>query len=677
MNSSRFIGRVGGLAIALGVGAAAFGGASSAWADSPSDGSSATGSSATGSSATGGSARSDSVAARTAGNPGPARAARHAGPKASKAPSAAPTNTPDFPATATTSAPVLDRTQAAPTTTPTSSPAAAADVAPEAPLAGLVEQTPAPERATVAAGAKIATVKSTDDPTGGTPASPAGALVDLALLEYARRQSAPAAATFAPGAAATTFAPPAAAASLVEAPEVAAQAEAAGNVLLIMTPSGVAIPSAEYLPHVQDLYFDGRTDGQFLFTPEGLYPISGVKSLPLNTSVDQGNDILLSAIKQQIDLGNTVTVFGYSQSSIISSQILGQLAENDIPAGSVTFTMVGNEMNPNGGFLSRFPDFNMPSLGIPFYGPTPVESEYVIKNYTLEYDGFADFPRYPLNVLSVLNAGLGIVFVHGNYTNTNVLTPEDIANAIELPSSLENQKFYILPTENLPLLEPLRLIPIIGDPIADLLQPALRVIVNLGYGDPNYGWSTNGNANEVTTFGIFPDVDWGETINLFVQGIQQGVQDFIADILPGGSMWQEVDTVVGSLQSAIRSAASSTPHDFIVAAQTALTNAISAVGNAVTTVADFISNAAASLYAMLLPTADIANAIVTVLPAYGLNWFLDGVEQMLSGDLINGAINAVFMPLAAATGLLTTAGLIEVLVIAQGVLGAFGITVTA
>ena len=47
--------------------------------------------------------------------------------------------------------------------------------------------------------------------------------------------------------------------------------------------------------------------------------------------------------------------------------------------------------------------------------------------------------------------------------------------------------YYMIPTQNLPLLDPLRAIPVVGTPLADLLQPDLRVLVNLGYGDPNFG----------------------------------------------------------------------------------------------------------------------------------------------------------------------------------------------
>ena len=74
---------------------------------------------------------------------------------------------------------------------------------------------------------------------------------------------------------------------------------------------------------------------------------------------------------------------------------------------------VGQEMNPNGGWFSRFTGFVTPGPGLVFYGATPEEpwAGRTI-NYTLEYDGFADYPRYPLNFLSSLNAAMGILLVH-------------------------------------------------------------------------------------------------------------------------------------------------------------------------------------------------------------------------------------------------------------------------
>ena len=61
--------------------------------------------------------------------------------------------------------------------------------------------------------------------------------------------------------------------------------------------------------------------------------------------------------------------------------------------------------------------------------------------YSLEYDGFTDFPTYPLNFLSDLNAFLGIETLHGTYLNGGDGTGsaaarrlEQIANAILLPA---------------------------------------------------------------------------------------------------------------------------------------------------------------------------------------------------------------------------------------------------
>ncbi|GAY14401.1 hypothetical protein MSZK_11270 [Mycobacterium sp. shizuoka-1] len=563
------------MAVALGVGAAAFNGAV-AWADSADSGASATHA---------GSARSVSgTAGATTGpaNKGPAKAA-----SARTRPSTA---------VRTRSTTIQTVTSAAPTA---------------------ASSTPA---------------------TPDTPVVPADSSLELAALAYSRRDTG-------------VSARPAGAVSL--APEASVQAVTTQNTALIMGPSGVPIPKPSYIQSVFNLYIKPSYPDAIPFqldTPEGLYPITGVKSLPLNVSVSQGLEILSAAIAEQIAAGNTATVFGYSQSAIIASLIMSQL-----PASTpVEFVLVGNEMNPNGGLLSRFPGLQLPSLGLNFYGATPPNA-FPVTNYTLEYDGFADFPRYPLNVVSVLNAGLGIVFVHTNYAK---LTQEQVDQAIPLPTSSPTQHYYIIPTEDLPLLAPLRLVPVIGKPLADLVQPSLRVIVNLGYGDPKYGWSTEGYANEQVPFGIVPDVDWGEVVQLLAAGVAQGVKDFGTDVGPGGMMQHELAALRLPAPGAI---ALPTP-----------TDAITDVKNLTTDIAYVVSRGAASLYAAALPTADIVNAIVTMLPAYDVALFLDGITQALRGDVINGLINAVGRPLAANVGLVTTSALIELLVIGQAVEGLFG-----
>ena len=498
-----------------------------------------------------------------------------------------------------------------------------------------------------------------DNRANGNPAVPADSPLEVTALAYARRGTT---------AAKSAAAGPAAALS------VAAVPSAAATLPLVLGPSGVPIPTLKYVDTVVKWYVtpnspDGVTPAQVVFTPEGLYPITGVKSLPLNTSVDQGMKILSDTL-DLLPGGTPTTVFGYSQSAIIGSLLQMGYSSPTSPykdpppaiptelSDSISFVFVGNEMNPNGGFLSRFPDLLLPSLGIPFYGATP-EDAYPTTNYTREYDGFADFPRYPLNLLSVLNAGLGIIFVHTKYAPTDTcqtfcLTEQEVQAALPLPTTpgTTTQKYYFIPTENLPLVEPLRLIPLIGNPIADLIQPVLKVLVNLGYGDPAHGFTsaTQPDANVQVPFGLFPEVSPVEVLGQLVAGVQQGITDFFAALGPGGSLARELSSI--SLPSL----------SFSPPTAEAL---IPAIQQAVTAVADRISYSIAGLYAALLPTADIINAIVVSLPAYSLNLALDGVQQILRGDLIGGLINAVGLPIAANVGLITTASLIGVLVWAQ------------
>jgi hypothetical protein len=263
------------------------------------------------------------------------------------------------------------------------------------------------------------------------------------------------------------------------------------GIALIMGTSGNPDPPQPYLDAIDQLYlaprgFDGTT--QLLITPEALYPFTGVKSLPFDTSEAQDQQILDAAVLNQIAGGqvnaeNPIVVWGWSQSSDISGLAMPQLQAQGVPSDDLHFVLTGDANNLDGGILTRFDvdglSPTVPSLGIPFGGGTPADL-YPTDIYTNEYDGAADFPRYPIDFLSDLNAGLGIIFDHILYP---VDTPEQIQSAIQLPTSAADTltNYYIIP-EDLPLLEPLRFIPVIGNPLADLLQPDLSVLVDLGYG---------------------------------------------------------------------------------------------------------------------------------------------------------------------------------------------------
>ena len=446
---------------------------------------------------------------------------------------------------------------------------------------------------------------------------------------------------------------PALAASTSGARTVLADVALLDNVALVMGGSGNPIPGTldfhwadQYLSH---LGYDGYTM-QGVFTPEGLYPGTGVKSLPLDTSVDQGVRMLDSTIRDHISAGDNVVVYGVSQSAVLSSIEMNHLLSsgNAPDPDQLSFVLIANEMFPNGGLLSRFavPEvpLYMPSMGIDFYGGTP-DTPYATDIYIAEYDGFSDFPRYPLNFLSTLNAVLGIALVHGpGYSRPDsidsaqlLLGSTNYDGPLTLPdgaSAALNTDYYMIPTEILPLLQPLLGIPLFGEPLYDLLEPVTRILVDLGYGNVDTyvdgvlthgGWD-QGPANALTTYGVFPqDIDVFALFNSLAQGAQQGFNDFIYDLghlSPGGP----ADALGSGMDFALPS---------------------------LLDVVNTFSSAASTLYSVLLPTADIINALLTTMPAYDISMFFNAFQG--DDDLLTMLTNAIGMPIAADAGLIPTA----------------------
>jgi hypothetical protein len=449
------------------------------------------------------------------------------------------------------------------------------------------------------------------------------------------------------------------------APIIQAMSNPLTTFTVVMGASGYPIPAPDYIAQlstlfVQPFYTVGNTLG--LATPEGLYPLTGIKDLTLDISLARGLTILNNQIQSLATGTNTINVFGYSQSAIIASLEMQALNPTNTPLGSLlppgvtlNFSLIGDPANPNGGLLSRFPGLSLPSLGLTFGTATP-DNSFPTQIFTIEYDGFGDFPQYPINVLSDLNAFLGIVELHGTYP---FFTPQQVGSAIELTNTVGTPltHYFILPTQNLPLLDPVRAIPVIGNPIADLVQPDLRVLVDLGYGSTTQGWSPD-PPNVPTPFGVIPPVSPGAVLAALAAGTQQGIGAFAGDInagiagfpssLPNLSL-PDLTSVLGvggpySMASGMTSALSS-PDSVIAALQSANTR----ITNALT-------DAGATAYATLLPTADIATALAVSAPSYDLNLFLSGVEQIVNGDPTGGLIYAFGAPIAADVALATLAG---------------------
>jgi hypothetical protein len=458
--------------------------------------------------------------------------------------------------------------------------------------------------------------------------------------------------------------------------------------------SGNPIPSQTYITDVVDRFITNSFGGLLpnltpgtvagLFTPEGLYPLLGVKELQLNTSLMEGVQILNTTLVgpngSLIGLlntpGNHVNVLGYSQSAIIASMEEQLLNPTNTPGGSpffsqLNFSLIGDVSNPNGGLLPRFPGLSLPSIGVTFGTATP-DNSFMTTIVTQEYDGFADFPQYPINVLSDINAFAGIAFVHGTYPT---LTPQQISTEIPLTNTVgpTTDQYFIIPTPNLPILDPLRLIPVIGNPLADLVQPDLTVLVNTGYGSTTQGWST-GPPNVPTPFGVIPPVGPITVANALVNAAPQGFSAFMNDVSAEAPIMASNLSPAGLSSALMGSAGTGAASGLTAGLTSALSspdNFIQAIETANTTISNEISGGAANAYAALLPTADLANALVTSVPSYDVNLFLNGVQQAINGDPVGGLTYAFGAPVAADVGIGTFAAGVELGVL----LGATGYSI--
>lgn len=266
-------------------------------------------------------------------------------------------------------------------------------------------------------------------------------------------------------------------------------------------PSYVAAINAAYIQ--SNPFYAGLTPFG-LYTPQGA-PIPFISGLTFDQSVVQGQ-LILNNVLMNRPAGVHTLVFGFSQSAAIATlemRALGALPPDMRPSpADLSFMLIGNPSNPNGGLSSRF-TFNVPILEFPMYGATPADTPYPTSIYTAQYDAIAHFPQYPLNIFSTLNALAGNVFVHPLYSK---FTAEQVQNAVQLaasPGYYDNggvTEYFMFPTQNLPLLEPLRAVPLVGTPLAELFQPSLRVLVDLGY-------NPNGYADYPTPAQLWPGVD--------------------------------------------------------------------------------------------------------------------------------------------------------------------------
>jgi hypothetical protein len=198
---------------------------------------------------------------------------------------------------------------------------------------------------------------------------------------------------------------------------------------------------------------------------------------------------------------------------------------NELPPDPtvVGIIMLRNPSRPNGGALARVapaaalfgvntvtpPSTNNPLEPVPV--PTDERLLTSFIDVAREYDGVADFP-VTANPIALANAVAGAIFLRdysSAWPTKLVIDGDDPNGKAYIAPAPDRTVYYTQFTRDLPLLEPVRLterfvrgfarMPI-RTPIADALQPAFTILVNIGYTDvqtPSEGGTYNRTLDQM------------------------------------------------------------------------------------------------------------------------------------------------------------------------------------
>jgi hypothetical protein len=160
---------------------------------------------------------------------------------------------------------------------------------------------------------------------------------------------------------------------------------------------------------------------------------------------------------------------------------------------------------------------------------TPADTPYDTSIYTIEYSGASDFPQYYGNMYADLNAADGYLNLHPYLLPgwPAYFDPSSVTQAVAEPTSAGytgSTDYFLIPTQDLPLLDGMHAI---GGTSAfsDLIQPDMRVLVDLGY-----NWTGGADVSTLATLSSNPDIDFTAVNDYLTAGADQGMIAYLVDL---------------------------------------------------------------------------------------------------------------------------------------------------
>ena len=266
--------------------------------------------------------------------------------------------------------------------------------------------------------------------------------------------------------------------------------------------------------------------------PAGIFTGVLPKGAPgVGPSVDIGADSLNTAIRGATS--EPATAIGLSEGSLVVDAELARLAHDPTapPPDQLSFATFGDPAGRHGfgqSFLTAvFPPGTMMPF-IDFAIPGPVESQYDTTRVVTSYDGIADFPDRPDNIVSLANALVGSIFFHTGvaFSSPGGVPPQNIRRTVN--SRGGETTTYLAPTKFLPLTMPLRLAGV-PDETTNQIDAVLQPVVDAGYSRNDNPASRPTSVDPVA--GLPPLTDTASVVEANLDGVLSG---FVNQQAPSG-----------------------------------------------------------------------------------------------------------------------------------------------
>jgi hypothetical protein len=237
------------------------------------------------------------------------------------------------------------------------------------------------------------------------------------------------------------------------------------------------LAAGELTPIVMSNILDGAFAGSgytrtAVSWPAQAKPFTGKDSLSLTESVNIGVTNITAATNAALaglGPGEHVTIVGLSAGALVADEYLRRLVDSGQPLpdkSQLNFVVVadGSRVWLNRDNYNRILDYRFQA---------PPQTKYDTTVVTGEYDGFADFPDRPWNVIADMNALAGTIVVHVPtvFADLSTVPASNISVTTNPLGGVTTN--YLVPTATLPLVQLF--------PFLKSQEAALKKIVDAGY----------------------------------------------------------------------------------------------------------------------------------------------------------------------------------------------------